>query len=267
MPGCSGGVFSNDDAACGTRTDELVPPLRLIRSTLVILTGIVGVSAPRVYGCDPIWLPIAHYGADTYFVVEALADTVLEVGGEPRDPTSPFERRLDRVIGRTRGGQRVRIRALPPGEARRLGLKAPMEAVMVPWAFGEDCRPIAWSETLAWMRTGTEGMVTAWPRPRDRWLDGLPTFDVEMAWREPVWRRDDSRWNREPRGGLLSPEEFMQLYEVLPHWEQLQRTPAQAAARARGWERRHPDLAGREPARTILDNLYRASAEISRPGK
>jgi hypothetical protein len=77
-------------------------------------------------------------------------------------------------------------------------------------------------------------------RPREHWLGGLPTFDIEMAWREPLWQGEDPRWNREPRDDLLSPAEFMQFFEALPDWEFLERAPAQAAARARQWERRHP---------------------------
>ncbi len=186
--------------------------------------------------CDPVWLPITRPAGISFFVALALADTL-------------------------RDGQKVQLLRVN-GAASELDAR---EAIVVPWAYGPDCRPIAWSARLAWIPPGTRGAMTGRLRPRDGWLDGVPTFDVEMAWREPLWILDDPRW---PHGGSgserLTPEEFLGLYAALPEAEQLERYPDKTAARVRDWEHRHQQLADRAPARTILDNLYRAAAEQAR---
>lgn len=72
-------------------------------------------------------------------------------------------------------------------------------------------------DALAWIPSGTRGVITGWLRPHDQWLADLPTYDVEMAWREPVWALEDPRWPRgEPSGQCSTPEEFLELYAVLP---------------------------------------------------
>jgi hypothetical protein len=230
------------------------------------------VGATPLYACDPSWLPIARTAGISYFLVVALADTVVElVAGASRSqsPSSPFDRRVDTVLGRSRGGQRVRIRAIRGPGSERMASSLPAEAVVVPWAFGPDCAPIAWTESPAWMSPGTEGMMTGWFRSREHWLEGLPTFDVEMAWREPLWQPEDSRWPRVgPAASLLSPKNFLELYGALPDLDLLERDPRRAAALARRWEREHRDLAARPPARTMLDNLYRyVAAEARHPGE
>ena len=35
--------------------------------------------------------------------------------------------------------------------------------------------------------------MIGWLRPRAGWIGEVPTFDVEMAWREPVWAEHDPR--------------------------------------------------------------------------
>ncbi len=59
--------------------------------------------------------------------------------------------------------------------------------------------------------------MTGWLRPRAGWIGGVPTFDVEMAWREPVWATDDPRWFEHAAGERrMTPEEFVMLYTALP---------------------------------------------------
>jgi hypothetical protein len=57
---------------------------------------------------------------------------------------------------------------------------------------------------------------------------------------------------------LLTAEEFRLLYAALPVHELLERAPARALERLELWSQRHPDLAAREPALTILGNLRRS---------
>ena len=155
--------------------------------------------------------------------------------------------RVDTVVGETKGGQRVRILRWDDGLARQA-----REAVVVPWAYGPDCRPIAWSGRLRWLAEGTRGAVTGWLRPQEGWIAGLPTFDVEMAWREPVWAEGEPRWPEAVSDARrMTPEQFVELYSALPTVELLQGDPRSAAARMREWEGAHAELARLAPAATM----------------
>jgi hypothetical protein len=139
--------------------------------------------------------------------------------------------------------------------------------VLVPWAYREDCRPIAWQDRLDWIPAGTRGAVTGWLRPRAHWMDGLPTFDVEMAWREPVWAEHEPRWHAtpcEPR--RMTPEEFVEFYAALPTVSRFDRSPRDASAEVGRWARDHAALAALAPTTTILAGLHRAAGEQDRRG-
>lgn len=223
----------------------------------------LSLAAGPLAACDPSWLPIARPAGSSAFVAIAAADSVLDTVRAAVDPPAepcPFGGRLGTESGFSLGGQRVRLPGDPETEA--MPPEGTREAIVVPWAYGPDCRPIRWRGPLVWIPAGTRGVITGWLRPRERWLAGLPTFDVEMAWREPLWTHQDSRWaGGAAAGRLLTPEEFLELYSALPEEEELAQAPTEAAARMRAWERSHQELADRMPARTILDNLYRAVAE------
>lgn len=217
----------------------------------------LSVGATPLAACDPVWLPIARPDGISVFVAVALADTVLDTAiAALKGRMHPaFAARLDTIVGTTTGGQRVRL----PGWEDPAGT---VEGVLVPWAYGEDCRPIAWSGQLAWIPAGTRGAVTGWVRPRAGWIGGVPTFDVEMAWREPVWATDDPRWfEHTPGERRMTPEQFVELYTALPTFELVERDARAAAERMRRWDDSHRSLAGLAPASTILANLYRRAEE------
>jgi hypothetical protein len=230
----------------------------------ICLTALTVGAAP-LSACDPAWLPMSRPDGISVFVALALADTVLDAAmaaGKVRLHAG-FGERLDTVIGDTRGGQRVRL--FRSSHAGRLGGR---EAVLVPWAYGPDCRPIAWRERLRWMAEGTRGAFRGWLRPEAGWIGGLPTFDVEMATLEPVWAEGEPRWPDAVSGARrMTPEEFTELYSALPTSELLKREPQEAASRLRRWERQHPDLAKLSPAATITGSVYRyAASESARDG-
>ena len=234
---------------------------RRLLVALACLAAALTVGATPLAACDPMWLPVARPEGISILVVAALAETVLDtVAGSIAARTHrAFGNRLDAYSGKTPGGQRVRL-------LRRHGEHdTGSEAVLVPWAYRDDCRPIGWTGPLDWIVAVTPGAVTGWLRPREHWLGGLPTFDVEMAWREPIWAEREPRWHSDegdPR--RMTPEEFVQFYPALPSFEQMERRPAEAAARMREWERAHAALAALAPATTILGGIYRAAAERHR---
>ena len=221
------------------------------------------VGATPLAACDPVWLPIARADSVAAFVALALAETVLDTLAAPLAARTHtlFARRLDEFTGRSRGGQRVRVLRSAGASESQAG-----EAVLVPWAYREDCRPIGWTDRLDWIRAGTRGMVTGWLRPREHWLADLPTYDVEMAWREPIWAEGEPRWTTTASGeALMTPEEFLELYAALPTVGELDRSPRDAADKLRRWEQAHPALAARAPATTILGNARRAANARLRP--
>ncbi|HYC31870.1 MAG TPA: hypothetical protein VEB59_06235 [Gemmatimonadales bacterium] len=230
------------------------------RSLIVCLACAVtalSVGAAPLAACDPMWLPVARPDGISVMVALALAETVLDTvaGGIAARTHSGFGRRLDEYGGRTPGGQRVRL--LGWGERDSMRWR---EAVLVPWAYREDCRPIAWAGRLDWMPAGTRGAVTGWLRPREHWLGGVPTLDVEMAWREPIWAESEPRWHAGASDARrMTPEEFLELYSALPTTERLERSPREVSAELRYWERDHSELAALAPATTMLAGIHRAA--------
>jgi hypothetical protein len=114
------------------------------------------------------------------------------------------------------------------------------------------------------MPEGRRGAITGWLRPEAGWIGGLPTFDVEMAWREPVWAEGEPRWS-DAMGNArrMTPEEFAELYSALPTYDLLKRSPKVAAERMRAWEREHPELAKLVPAATMAGYVYRYAASAA----
>jgi hypothetical protein len=237
-------------------------PRRLPLAILCLGTALTVGAAPLA-ACDPAWLPSARPDGITAFVALALAETVLDTFAPPLAARTHtlFAQRLDAFAGHSRGGQRVRLLRSSDASVARAG-----EAVLVPWAYRPDCRPVAWTDRLDWIPAGTRGVVTAWLRPREQWLANLPTYDVEMAWREPIWVEGEPRWTMTGSGeALMSPEEFFELYSALPTVAEMDRSPRDAADKLRRWEQAHPALAARVPATTILNNARRAADARLRP--
>ena len=194
-----------------------------------VIGGMLGLSAPPAWACDPVWLPIARPQGIAFFVATAS--------------------------GTVPGGQRAELR-LAGGSAASLQ-RGPV--ILVPWHYGADCRPIPWNADEAWRLPRTEAFYTGQLRPRDQWVGGVPTIDIHMAWREPLWQRADARWTRhEAREALLTPAEFFTVYEGLPTEDAFTGDRETILAQVSAWVAKHPSLAQREPARTILGNLRRA---------
>jgi hypothetical protein len=224
----------------------------------VLLLAALTMGVTPLAACDPAWLPMARPDGISVFVVLALADTVLDgaIAAAQARLHSGFGSRVDTVVGETRGGQRVRIIRWDDSVAPRA-----REAVLVPWAYGPDCRPIAWSGRLRWMPEGTRGAVTGWLRPREGWIAGLPTFDVEMAWREPVWADAEPRWPEAVSDARrMTPEQFVELYSALPTLDLLKRDSKRAAEEMREWQRAHGEVAKLAPAATMAGYVYRYAA-------
>jgi hypothetical protein len=208
-----------------------VDPTFTVQGTLSFLSMMLAGMAlwsPRV--CDPVWLPVSRPTGGAFFVA-TVSDSVA--GG--------WRATIDAGGGASPG--------LPNGPA-----------LLIPWSYGPDCTPQPWKPGTGWQPPRTSAFYTAHLRHRDSWRVGLPTFDVYMASREPMWQSDEPRWPRsKPGETLLTPREFFELYAGLPTEEELNEDRALVLSRAAQWAEEHPQLAAREPARTIWANVRRAA--------
>ena len=195
----------------------------------LVIGGMLGFAAEPALACDPVWLPIARPQGIAFFVATAT-------GAVPGDQRAELQ---------LAGGSAASLRRGP--------------VILVPWEYGPDCRPIPWNAGRTWRLPTTEAFYTGQLRPRDQWVGGVPTIDVHMAWREPLWQREDARWSRPgAREALLTPAEFFTVYENLPTEDALAGDRGAILAQLSAWAAKHPSLAQREPARTILANVRRA---------
>src|SRR6185436_11553833 len=76
----------------------------------------------------------------------------------------------------------------------------------------------------------------------------------------PLLRTNDERLRQVyPTTSLLTPAEFLDFYASLPTPDELSQQPTAATTRVKAWASAHPALAQREPARSIMANLERAT--------
>ena len=185
--------------------------------------------------CDPMWLPVSRPADVAFFVAAA---------------SGPGE-----------GGVRAELTA---GRHNGAAL-APGPIVLVPWAYGPDCAPLPWTEARPWTPPTTAAFYTARLRPPVQWIGGVRTFDVHMAWREPMHQENDPRWRDvAPSATLLTPVELVDFHAAIPTDDELQRKSTVVLRRVDAWAVAHPTLAAREPARTMIANLNRAMGRAGR---
>jgi len=139
----------------------------------------------------------------------------------------------------------------------------PGMVVLVPWIYGSDCKPFEWNESKPWTPPNRVAFYTGALRQPDKWIDKLPTFDVFSAWSQPVYAGDDDRRAAITRPKpYLTVEEFLDLYVLVPTFEELQerlgpnKNPA-VVERLEAWAAAHPALAKRYPANELLDYVHR----------
>jgi hypothetical protein len=216
---------------------------------LAFLGGVPGAA----HACSKMFLPDRR-GDHAFFVGTAGTDTVLAGLGTVR--LRDGRGSAARVFGQT-----VVVERLPESAPRALAeavRRAGGRVVLVPWAYGPDCRPLRWEGSARWLPPRRHGLYFARLRTREHWAGAVPTLDVftpEAAPYPYLFGRALPEVDEQGRRAL-SPEELMGLYDALP--------PGPAAAHAdaklaplRTWMRRHADLAAREPARGLIAGIYR----------
>jgi hypothetical protein len=118
---------------------------------------------------------------------------------------------------------------------------------------------MAWSDARdgVWSLPESSAFYTGRLRNRDRWVNGIPTIDIEMARLQPVWpggETDRQRYGT-TGGPLLTPLEFFDFYRILPTREEFDARRPEALARVEAWESTHQEMATREPVPSMLRRL------------
>ena len=219
-------------------------------AAVLALAAITALGAPSRL-CTPVPVPIARSSDDVFFIGTALPDTIRASEGKRDWGTGQGHSGFGRP--RTIYGQLVQIEQLRGLSAVRLPAET-KRVVLVPWDYGPDCSPLVWGRSARWVEPGTRVVFSASLRTRDQWANDLPTLDV--SWPEFSLYPFDTRrlyMLQDTAVNDLPLEDVLDLYERLPLDRDLSASPDSATQPLESWARSNPELARRQPARTILD--------------
>jgi hypothetical protein len=194
-----------------------------------------GCSTGRFYSVRAPLFVLATAGADTV----RAGPGPIQYG--PQRPEAPP---LESIHG-----QRFRLDRVGGDVPAELAGAEGREAIIVP--YGWEC-----SETWRWARArwadaGAQIFADVSLRPREQWVDGIPTFDVEMV--HDIYP-DGFRGMRDgDSAAVMTPGEVFGLMSVLPTWEEMEADTAAAYQDFLGWARSHPALVGRFPATYAME--------------
>lgn len=145
-------------------------------------------------------------------------------------------------------GQVVRVERVGGAQAAEFPAGAD-RAVLVPWSYDAGCRRTLWTGSARWVEPGGRGLYWSALRPRDQWVDGLPTLDIGDPFQSPYsggseeWRGTDS---------ILTIEQLFDLLLLLPPLDEGDASPEASARPLMEWARANPELARLHPASDIL---------------
>jgi hypothetical protein len=212
-----------------------------------LFAALAGFGRPQE--CERDFLTSLRAADQTYLVATATGDTtgvrasadVASAGSAVRSDAWPMS------------GQVVNVGRMVGPTPRESGSKA-ARAVLVPWQGGHRCQRERWTSSARWIRTGVRGVFLATLRPRPRWISGLPTFDVELAERQPYPQHESLAWAN-TRRPLLGIDSLIEFLAVQPTAEADAANPVVARRPLWSWARLHLRAASREPASFLLVNL------------
>jgi hypothetical protein len=177
--------------------------------------------------------------AELFVLATARADTVLAGPGALN-----YSRERNAPPLSTIHGQRFRLDRVGGNVPAALANAGGGDAVLVP--YGSECRDVRRWSKARWAEPGTQVFADAVLRPRQQWVEGRPTFDVEMV--HDVYPHSYDRYRDSVPENELSPPQVFGLNQALPTWSQVQVDTAAAYRRLNAWVRANPGLAARFPA-------------------
>jgi hypothetical protein len=215
-------------------------------------------------GAQPVWAEMCfpapgyplRWPQQLEFIGVASADTVeagvgaMQLHDERGRPIRSSRRRVF--------GQIVRVDRM--GTGGLTALKAQLsqgsrDVVLVPWSDNGRCSTTFHRGSARWLAPGTRALFWVVPRDPKHWVGGRPTFDMDpMGYGAYVGPTTESA----AADSMLTPDELLTFSDALPSRDT--GTPTDTTHREleplRRWMREHPDLAGRDPARTQISMAF-----------
>jgi hypothetical protein len=144
-------------------------------------------------------------------------------------------------------------------ELIRRGLRASGgKAVFVRYHVNSGCGPMAATDG-AIDSVGVNGFFAGHPRSVDRWIDGMPTFDIVRARQYPLPQRLDSPsgLTRADSTPTMSALELLTMYGAL--WaESVTAGDTTVEPRIRRWARSNPQAARKQPSEQVVAGILMA---------
>jgi len=231
-----------------------VPRLLAIAPLVASLVVVARVESHR--GARPI-CAVFQLVRDTSFtrVVGALSgDSVLAYRWP--EEANVMERALHKDSGKTFArGFRV-WSAEGPGAAAIN--RAHNRVLIVPWRTGDDCRRYAWTERAYPIRPAESTFVAALLRPRQQWIAGSPTMDLDLdsfVYSPGLARQADTSYGGRPAPAYVSASVLAEAYRLLPARGTWGCTPRRALKPLRAWVGNHPDSSAAELVSSWIRSL------------
>lgn len=149
---------------------------------LLTVVALLCAVAPPAAACSkfPAW---QHTGErQVTFIGIAQLDTVL-TGAGPVEYVAAGGHRgpgtTGPILGQVVRVQRLTARAqalLPAGTTR---------VIIVPWDYDAGCSPVRWTGSWQWAPVEVRGLFRGTLRPREHWVDGVPTLDEHTPEHSP----------------------------------------------------------------------------------
>lgn len=230
----------------------------MIRKTTVALAAVLlactsGDSPPggAGSGCQTTGR-IMSARAPLFLLATARGDTV-------RAGPGPIQyNALDTTALETIHGQRFRLEAAGGGAGAVAG--AGREVVLVP--YGRRCGETWRWRDARWVEAGERVVVEAELRPRESWVGGMPTFDVELV---HGWYPGSEGFYVDINKEVLSPAQVFALFQVLPSRARMHEPPDARFGPLLAWAGANPRLATRFPASAALEEAYEALQPCTSP--
>ena len=218
-----------------------------------------GIAFNRAY-CSLVPLWSLQDPNATRMIVRGTADSVpsgdASLSRTSVEPPPPAYSQVFRV---------ERLSAVAPPSVREAVRNAGNRVAIVPWSVHPDCTDAPWGGSTLWVEPGELGLMSLPLRPRDKWLNGIPTFDRRRDYYGP-YPKDAPyrRSNNLPSLRILTPDELLSFYDSIPaiqvnrdnKAEQFRLLEPRRKAII-SWARDHPDIATHYRVGEIVERAMR----------
>jgi hypothetical protein len=195
------------------------------RGAWLVAALVAGLRPAPAYACEPVKLPLRQAEQVVF-----LATTSVQANGDVRTTVLASQFTFGDV---------------PAGQV-----------VLVPWAFGPDCKPVQWNANKPWSPPAAPAVYAGKLRARDLWIGERPIVDIYMANLQPLWADGSgARGDFPGTTDFLTAAEFLEFYAHLPTDRDFDSRQPGSLDHIDRWESDHRPLADREPARSMLVSL------------